>query len=200
MKKPFLYLLTAGLAISIITNTGTAFAAPVDSDSSPKTSEATVTFQAPDDGLTLDSVSDIDFGTVTISNDEFDIPSSGSPSLTVSDFRGTSVGWHVTAALSNFSNTEREETNSLQAAELQLIGSNVESSVDETKGLTNTTIISGDELGSLPVVNAPNGTGTGVSIANWSSANLTVPDSVLAIASEGTHSATITWTLDDAPQ
>lgn len=203
MKKVLTTILTAGLAFAMISTSGTAYAEDFkESDTIPqsKNSEATVTFQSPVDGLTLGSVSNIAFGIIEISNEEFDIPSTDSSSLTVSDFRGTFEGWHVTAALSNFSNTARGETDSLQAAELKLVGNNVESSVDATKELTDTVITSGDESGALAVVNAPNGTGTGVSIANWSSANLTVPNSVLAIASEGTHEATITWTLDDAPQ
>lgn len=50
MKKPFIYLLTAGLAFSMITNTGVTYASE-ESDEQAAQSKATITFSAPKEAV-----------------------------------------------------------------------------------------------------------------------------------------------------
>lgn len=127
MKKPLVYLLTAGLAVSLISS-GTTYAV------GPSESNATVNFTAPENNtvgpvdptdpsqpntddpesngnitgeegpLSLDYVSHIDFGNQEISTTEGIYESTTTePYIQVTDVRGTGAGWDVTAQASNFS-------------------------------------------------------------------------------------------------
>lgn len=125
MKKPLVYLLTAGLAVSLI-SPGTTYAVGTDE------SNATVNFTAPDDivgpvdptdpsqpntddpegngyitgqigPLSLDYVSHIDFGSQEISTTEQVYESTTlEPYIQVTDVSGTGDGWQVTAQASEF--------------------------------------------------------------------------------------------------
>lgn len=124
MKKPFFYLLTAGLACSMLANTNTTNAEEVDTD----TSNASISFS--EGALTLDEVSDITFGVNPITVADTDIPSETGATLSVTDLRGSGAGWHVTAQLNPFTSSESE--NSLPGASLNLVTGEAESTAGET--------------------------------------------------------------------
>lgn len=157
MKKPFIYLLTAGLAVSMITSTNTVdgatseatiqFTSPSDSVSpvNPENpsepnpdaeDQGTVTGEAGD--LTLDFVADISFGAEnTISSSEKTYYSTTQrPYIQVSDRRGTGEGWDVIASASEFTDSSG---NTLRGAVL---------------GFTGTEAVS-DSTYNDPVINAP---------------------------------------------
>lgn len=136
MKKPLIYLLSAGLILSLTTG-ATTYAVGTDS------SEASVNFSAPTDAvdpvdpenpanpypdnaeadgnnttqagpLSLDYVSHIDFGDHDISTSEQTYESTTeSPFIQVTDRRGTGGGWNVTAAANSFTS---ESDNTLPGA------------------------------------------------------------------------------------
>lgn len=193
MKKPFFYLLTAGLAFSMLANTNTINAEVVDEN----TSNATIEFSG--GGLTLDEVSNINFGVNPIAVDDTDIVSETGATLSVTDLRGTRAGWHVTAQLNPFISLDSE--NSLPGAALNLLTGNAESTAGAiydpsvTEGIS---LVSGGD--SAAVVSAVENTGIGQNTATWlaEATTLTVPGSI-ATAGEA-HSAVINWTLEDTPQ
>lgn len=128
MKKPLIYLLSAGLVLTLTTNLSSTYAVGTDS------SEASVQFTAPTDAvnpvdpenpanpypgdaetdgnnttqagpLSLDFISHIDFGDHDISTSEQTYESTTeNPFVQVTDRRGTGGGWNVSAAANSFTN------------------------------------------------------------------------------------------------
>lgn len=193
MKKPFFYLLTAGLAFSMLSDTNTTNAVEVDSS----TSNATISFSEGD--LALDEVSDITFGANPIAVDDTDIASETGATLSVTDLRGSGAGWHVTAQLNPFISPESE--NSLPGASLNLVTGEAESTAGEAY---NPSVPAGTSLlaggASAAVVTAGENTGLGQTVATWAAeaTTLTVPGSIATAGEE--HLAVINWTLEDTPQ
>ena len=126
MKKPFIYLLTAGLAVSMIVNTNTVDAVGTDSSNAtveftaptdtvdpvdPENPENPNTEITPEDGnntaqvgpLSLDYISNIDFGSHDIStSSETHATTTSEPYIQVTDRRGTGEGWNVQAVANSF--------------------------------------------------------------------------------------------------
>ena len=236
MKKPLAYILTAGLAVSLIAS-GTIYA------EEPANSNATVNFTAPDDPvgpvdptdptqpntdspedngnitgqngpLSLDYVSHLDFGNQEISTSE-EIYSSETtePYIQVTDLRGSGEGWDVTAEVSNFISDE-DGTVSLPSSSIQLNNGDtvstsesanpvVPASINLVTGGDSTTVVSAASRVAEEPVNTAQGLGTWVTRwlageGNTENGNvtLTVPGST---ATAGSHTATITWTLETGP-
>ncbi|AKS68171.1 hypothetical protein RN70_00715 [Staphylococcus schleiferi] len=159
--------------------------------------------------LTLDYVSNLDFGSHTISTAEETYQATTlSPFVQVSDRRGTGAGWNVTAQLSNF---QQNGENSLPGASINLTGAEVDSTSKTPKPVPNSniTLNSGsDSSVNIVKANAKTGAlntaqGLGTWITKWLSkgqtnekATLTIPE---AAAMPGNHAATVTWTLSDGP-
>lgn len=156
--------------------------------------------------LTLDFVSNITFGTNEIQAGDAEYASETlRPFIQVTDRRGTGEGWNVTATASDFTSDTGET--SLDGAVLTLTNSEV-----VTNNLTATPPVASETItltmGGEPatVVSAAEDTGFGSWITRWlpTVTGATENDSVtLEIpagnATQGSHSATISWTLADAP-
>lgn len=126
MKKPFFYLLTAGLAFSMIANTGVVEAVGTDSSNAtveftaptdtvdpvdPENPENPNTEITPDSGnnteqvgpLSLDYISNVDFGSHDISTSAITHATTTiEPYIQVTDRRGTGEGWNVQAIANSF--------------------------------------------------------------------------------------------------
>lgn len=148
--------------------------------------------------LTLESVPNFNFGTNTIlgltTNYTPDAANS-TGDLSISDLRGTGVGWHVTAALSPFKN---EEDYSLKGSELILPTPLVKS-----VSRINTNFSDFNEIVSLTsdgtafsIGTAPENQGQGIWNITWEKPNLKV---VTGTAMVGNNRATIEWTLYNTP-
>lgn len=163
--------------------------------------EATVTF---DEGpLELIEVpSAISFGSNTLSPDENDYIGTVETTidtglLEVSDARGSWVGWHVVASMSEFS----------QEGEPSLEGSTVSLAIPEYT-TTSTVIESDPTLSPIEISNAATsipisaavGEGMGRSYYDWTAAGDVTLSIPAGAATVGVHTATITWSLEDVPQ
>ena len=191
MKKPFIYLLTAGLAVSMIANTSTVKAVEADS----KNSNATVEFTPGE--LSLVSVSGITFSGVAIEAGDSTATSDEAVSAEVSDLRGTHAGWTLTAEIGNFSEVDSTEGDpiTLEGTTLNFATGHVES--DDNAYVENGVLLTaGGDQDTLMAAAVENGIGE--STATWEAGNieLTVPQSVVT---QGSHTATINWVLDNSP-
>lgn len=135
MKKAFFYLLTAGLAVSMIANTDTIkaegtynsnatveFTAPIDSVPvlDPETLEEDPDAVGTGDAgpLSLDYVSNLNFGTlrsVELEGGTYEAVTER-PYIQVTDRRGPLNGWNVTASVAPFINQSNEGVRSLPGA------------------------------------------------------------------------------------
>lgn len=248
MKKPFIYLLTAGLAFSMIANTEKVEGA--------EQSEASVTFTVPEvtvvpvdpenpenpnteidpsDGnntnqvgpLSLDYISNISFGEHDISYSSEDLVDGNlilnsitqKPYVQVTDNRGYGEGWNLTAAATNFTsqNEDDETVPTLPAATINFTGGTTISDVNESiasPDITPTFSLSTDgnpvEVAvaeSRDELGQPSGLGTWVMRwLNDGSAEDPVENNKVTLVipsidvTEGLHTATIDWTLTNAPQ
>ena len=156
--------------------------------------------------LSLDYVSSIDFDSQKITGHEQEIYQSKSlkPFIQITDNRGTGVGWKVTAAASSFKNGADD---TLSGSIITFKNGKV---VTPTMGVAepkpeSTVALTTDGV-ATNVVNAEVGTGLGTWLNRWfpTSGETGLNDSVTleipaGVATVGTHEATITWTLTDAP-
>lgn len=167
----------------------TAWAATTTSSSN-----ASITFEAGD--LLFVGAPVISFGSHTIGVDvENFTANSVTPVLEVSDARGSGIGWNVTVALSSF---QSDESNSLAGAVLTMENASVNSSGTGTAPSAQATITLPSNDTTTSVVNAASGTGLGVWDISWLPADVSL-DIPIASQSVGSHQATLTWTLTDAP-
>lgn len=159
--------------------------------------------------LTLDYVSNLDFGSHPISTaDKTYQATTLNPFVQVSDRRGTGAGWNVTAQLSDF---QQNGESSLPGASIQLTDAEVASTSKTPMPVPNSSItLNAGSDSAVNVVKASAKTdalntaqGLGTWIIRWLSqgqtnekATLTIPE---ATATPGNHTATITWTLSDGP-
>ena len=160
-----------------------------------------------DGALTLDYVSSIDFGSHEVSsNTEVYSSTSKKPFIQVTDRRGTGAGWTVTASASQFTNGSAQ---TLQGAVLTFKNAEEVSTTLYGAPTPETTVtLNADGTSSSKVVSAKVNTGLGTWVNRWFGATpndtaslnnnvtLTVP---AGSATVGSHEATITWTLTDAP-
>lgn len=159
--------------------------------------------------LTLDFVSSVDFGVHQItSNTEIFSSKSNKPFIQVSDLRGTSSGWIVTAIASEFS-SEGGKTATLKGAIITFENGEVLSATPKVPPTPVKTItLNADGLAASKVVSSKVGTGEFTWVTRWftrpdknnnrlnHNVSLMIP---AGSASVGNHQATITWTLTDAP-
>jgi len=158
--------------------------------------------------LTLDFVSSIDFGEEPISADNETYESTTlRPFIQVTDRRGTGEGWDVTAQMSEFSNAEG---NTLPGAELSFTNGEVVSnniSQDTSTPTPNSEIALAPGEAAANVVTAEADEGLGSWITRWfptAGTDAELNDNVTldipaGAATEGDHTATITWELTSDP-
>lgn len=163
---------------------------PVDTGSTT----ATVTFTA--GILSLQSVPTISFGTNTISN-TLTYNAAADSDIIVSDLRGNGEGWRVTVALSAFNDGANS---SLPGASIGVTGAAVTGEPGSVSGLPTSepsiTLNSNDTA--VEVFSAGVDCGMGQWTSSWASGNTTLTI-VQDTAFVGTHTATLSWSLYDAP-
>lgn len=162
---------------------------------------ADITFES--GTLTLAEMSAFNFGTHTISSAVQTYPAlESSVFLDVRDLRGTGEGWKVTALASRF-NPGANPT--LPGTSISLINGTPVST--QPAGIAPDVIqnikMDCDGIASVNIASAAINSGLGVWTIEWNgnannntNATLNVPGGVATV---GTHTATITWTLADAP-
>lgn len=151
--------------------------------------------------ITLDTAPNLDFGSQPISTTKATYTTSGSTPIQVTN-PGFASGWHVSVSSSKFMNGDTE----LKGAEL-ILNNTTTSAADQTNlsgkavGLADeaidadkATIVPGGAA--LSVLNAAAGDGVGVWNSSWDKVSLDVPAGNVA----GDYSATLTWSLDNAPE
>lgn len=201
-KKKFAVLLAAVMAVGV---------AVMPVSASPPTSTGDITFTAPTDPLKITSVPAFKFGThpISVSDETYIIngtltgtqPAAGDASLTgvinVQDARGlgpAAGGWNVTVDLSGFTSSA---TPSLSGSVLALDDGTVtyKSGGTSTAAVTASTISLTAGGAGAKYVTASVGAGGSWDV-NVKDASLAVKASVMAT---GSHSATLTWTLNNTP-
>lgn len=163
--------------------------------------EADITFES--GTLTLAEMSSFSFGTHTISAELNTYPAmQSSVFLDVRDLRGTGEGWKVTALVSRF-NPGANPT--LPGTSINLINGTAVSTQPEGSGpnVVQSINMDCDGVASVNIASAAVNNGLGVWTIQWNgnagdntNATLQVPG---GIATVGTHTATITWTLANTP-
>lgn len=155
--------------------------------------------------LSIDFISSLAFGTHTVSRTQETYNTTvQKPYIQVTDLRGTGAGWKVTASVSAFNNGTG---NTLNGAYLQF---NNGSAVSPTEFSLAPNVNQGVKLTTdntpASIVQAPDSTGMGTWVTRWFTPGNAAPenDSVQLVvpagaSSAGTHTATITWSLVDAP-
>lgn len=165
--------------------------------------EGTETGTGQNGPLSLDYVPDLTFGAHTISSTlQVYNTTTNKPYIQVTDLRGTGAGWRVSTALSNFSNSGIPSLNG--AALLLTNGSPISTYATSAPAPIAAVTLESDNspVDIVTAGNADGGQGRGTWLIRWYPAGgaadvqLRVP---AASASVGTHTATITWTLYDAP-
>lgn len=186
------------------TNPGEPFPGDVDEEGTVPDSEEA---QGP---LSLDFVTHIAFGNKNISTSEQTYEAlTSSPFVQVTDRRGTGAGWNITASASNFT---MDSENTLPGAEINFAnGTTVSTANTPNPGINNNIqLVTGSSAvtvasASIKEDGAPLNTaeGLGTWVMRWLSDNETNENVTLyvpeASASEGTHTATINWTLTSGP-
>lgn len=145
--------------------------------------------------LTLDSVPNFDFGSQKITTKNQTYQSKTENIATVTDLRGSSVGWNLTVKQDTQLKTAQNEE--LKGAQLSLSRGVLQTSSDDTATVSNGILIPGGA--SVKVLDATVGQGNGTFSANWASdgSTLEVPGSSVKLAKH--YTANLTWTLTDAP-
>lgn len=230
MKKPFIYLLTAGLAFSMIANTGQV--------KSAEQSNATVTFYAPtntvnpvdpenpgednpnvppEEGtqqagpLSLDYISDISFDEHEITTEaESHSTITDEPYVQVTDRRGTGEGWNLQATAHSFT---IDGENTLPGSTISFLNGGTLSALSTAAPELNSNIVlsTGGEAEEVMTaaakeVDGPisSAQGLGTWVASWLTTYAPDSDIILSVpeaaSSPGAHTAIIDWTLTNAPQ
>ena len=189
MKKLVLALGILGVSSLGIPVTGLAAEA---NPTASMTSEASLTINP--GILSLDSVSNFDFGTGDIADfaqQEKVITTLSNETSSVSDFRGpNTAGWQLTAKLSKITNaTQKELTN----AKVTLKGTET---VGNAALTANAELIAG-ATDPTSVATANGTTGLAISTFDFSTTTLTVPQQNVY---GGDYTGTITWTLTNSYQ
>lgn len=159
--------------------------------------------------LTLDYVSNISFGEQTINTTTLTYNSTAlQPYIQVTDIRGTGEGWRVKASTDGFSQTNNDGT-----VASSLLGSTI--IFNNTTPVSNGGGVSPEKFGPIElsadtgeqvIVDAKTNEGMGTWITRWLDSNPEEPDNQSVtltvpggVAKTGTHTATITWTLESVP-
>ncbi|WP_347299989.1 WxL domain-containing protein [Dolosigranulum savutiense] len=150
--------------------------------------------------LSLDYVTNLDFGTHDVSIAEKTYTATNEnpqPFTQVTDRRSTSTGWTLTVKAANF---QSGGANTLSGAKLAFKDGEA---VSNLSGLDKPTVNSpinittGGDAATVTTANAGEGRGTWVTRWSKDKVELTVPQ---AVATQGTHTSVLTWTLTAGPQ
>ncbi|WP_079546865.1 WxL domain-containing protein [Christensenella massiliensis] len=191
MKKRKLFAVIAAVGI-LFAFGATGFAAGADT----KTSEASIEFKA--GILELNSVPALDFGAHTIDGTTTQFPmADGTPSMQVADARGNGAGWKVTAALGAFSTTGGATP--IESATITLgQGTSRATGTLDTAPTVKQAVTLAANGASDTVATAAVSSGRGTWNVDWTAGNIMI-DVPIQHQRTGTHTATLTWTLEDAP-
>jgi len=159
--------------------------------------------------LTLDYVSSVTFGEHKVASETAVYETETlRPFIQVTDRRGTAEGWSVTAQAGNFeATTENEETKeTLPGAVLTFTNGEVVSTSRSKDPVPAAEVVLSTGGEAAQVVTAAVDTGMGKWINRWfpSEAGAESNDNVTleipgGAATQGAHTATVAWTLSDAP-
>lgn len=157
--------------------------------------------------LTLDFVSHLYFGPNELSLITEPIPAKNTttPFAQVTDLRGTGAGWQLVAELGEFTNQDGAPTlpgSTITLNNGQANANGTTLGVSSSPEVTPSIILSNDTVADVTkAIQDPeeeNAPGMGTWLTTWMNENITL-DIPNTVASEGEHTATITWTLYDAP-
>jgi len=184
--------------VEILAGDGSEVVPPIEEPSEPGTGD-----KGP---LSLDYISNLDFGKVKLSSGETITEVSGptntegtmlTKGLQVSDLRGTGAGWKVTIGLSTFAGTE-DQTRVLKGAKITLplgtLSTNNEDKNNVPTSFAKTIEAGGD---SAEIFTATKNQGMGTWFSKWDpkEVKLSVPGGQYA----DKYVANLTWTLSDTP-
>lgn len=158
--------------------------------------------------LTLDYVSNLEFGTHTLETVKKEYnATTKQPYIQISDRRGSGEGWHVTAQLSRFT---QGDTPTLSGAKIDLKNGIASSKSGNEAPIPEENVVLNSGGSAVNVVNAaakagevPTAQGLGTWTNSWLATQDTNENVILTVpngaASSGKHTATITWTLVAGP-
>ncbi|WCG53832.1 WxL domain-containing protein [Enterococcus faecium] len=168
---------------------------PIDPDDNPPSNDPT----GNTGDLRIDYISSIDFGTQTISGKTETYIAEKPASLTesqVSDLRGTGAGWHLQVNYDTEKPGFTSEDKTLSGAELTLPSGTAKSVADNkaTPPATSEVVVN-DAAQNIMTAAANTGLGTWADEMDTANVSLKVPSGNLV----GDYTATLVWTLSDAP-
>jgi hypothetical protein len=193
MKKMVLGL----MVVAGLLGTSTVVANAADTDST-----GDVTFSSGTLSLSVTDNTNLSFGSNTISTTDTTLNASTTPTVEVSDLRGTNAGWSLTVAQGQQFNTATDASGSvLTNAALTVASTKVSS--DSTVNTGNATLTPGTTSGTTTngaagtVASASDGDGNGISTFTFGSSTLAVPGATTKLAKA--YTTTLTWNLGDTP-
>lgn len=145
--------------------------------------------------LTVDAVPSFDFGSQNITTKNQTYQSKTDNIATVTDLRGSSVGWNLTVKQDTQLKTAQNEE--LKGAQLSLSKGILQTNSDDTATVSNGILIPGGV--SIKVLEATTGQGNGTFSANWAPEGATLEVSGTSVKLAKHYTANLTWTLTDAP-
>lgn len=186
MKKTIISVATMFLSVCLYTEVS-------DAAIHNQTSTGHVTFSP--GALSLDAVPNFDFGQQDITAVDKTYHANSEVVVTVTDLRGSSVGWNLTVKQDGQLKTAQNEE--LVGAELSLANGVIETNSVDTANISNGKLIPGGAA--LKVLDASAGQGNGSFSAKWGTSGVTleVPGASTKLAKS--YTANLTWTLTDAP-
>ncbi|WP_432374542.1 WxL domain-containing protein [Lactiplantibacillus pentosus] len=194
MKKMVLGL----MVVAGLLGTSTVVANAADTDST-----GDVTFSSGTLSLSVTDDTNLSFGSNTISTTDATLNASTTPTVEVSDLRGTNAGWSLTVAQGQQFNTATDASGSaLTNAALTVASTKVSS--DSTVNTGNATLTPGTTTSGTTtngaagtVASASEGDGNGISTFTFGSSTLAVPGATTKLAKA--YTTTLTWNLGDTP-
>ena len=191
MKKMVLGL----MVVAGLLGTSTVVANAADTDST-----GDVTFSSGTLSLSVTDNTNLSFGSSTISAADTTLNASTTPTVEVSDLRGTNDGWSLTVAEGQQFNTA--SGSALTNAALTVASTKVSSdspvnpkNATLTPGTTTSGTTTNGAAGT--VASASDGDGNGVSTFTFGSSTLAVPGATTKLAKA--YTTTLTWNLGDTP-
>lgn len=195
----FVLVFGLGLVSGGMVNVG----ATSESTEPSETTEASVVFTA--GGLEFNpDTKKINFGVTKLDETELDVnndiilPGKDSFAVNLTDARGLGNTWTLKAKLGKFTDINDKPT--LEGAKISFIDGEVKSALDhkDINDVNPTIVLTNKPDGdnTVKVFDAKLNSNTGKWTFTWSNIKLYVP---AKFAQEGTHTATITWSLTDAP-
>ncbi|MDR2610465.1 MAG: WxL domain-containing protein [Clostridiales Family XIII bacterium] len=173
-----------------------AFIMPVSAATS-KSTHATVEFEAGD--LSLEKAPAFDFGKHKISHVREDYAASNvKEALEVFDLRGGNSGWNVTAALSKFQISSKDSLSGSFVTFNNLAIDPENGTIGPAPAQTGSATEIPSDGTAVKILSAAAGAGNGAWKAT-AAADKTKLTVFPGTASVGTHQATISWSLQDAP-